>query len=209
VDDHPLVREWLTNLIDEQPDMKVCGAAGNNRAALGLVEKFSPQIVIVDISMEGGSGLELIKTVKALHPKVHFIILSMHDEKLYAERAMRAGADGYIMKNEATHKVLAAIRTVLLGGVSFSSAVNARLAKIIAKGTSQPPDAIATLSDRELEIFQLLGRGCNTRQASDRLGLGFKTIHGYCARIREKLNLANLDELTFHAIRWHEGQLPR
>jgi DNA-binding NarL/FixJ family response regulator len=209
VDDHPLVREWLTNLISEEPDFEVCGQTGTAREALGLIEILWPRIVLVDISLDGGSGLELIKDVKAIHPKVDMIVLSMHDEMLYAERAMRAGAAGYIMKREATEKVLDAIRAVIQGGLYFSNAVNAMLAQKLVQGTGDQPAAISSLSDRELEVFQLLGRGYNTRQISDQMKVGFKTVHVYCARIREKLNLANINELVFHAIRWHESQQPR
>jgi len=209
VDDHPLVREWLTNLINEEPDIEVCGQAGNTREALGLIGTLLPRIVVVDISLDGGSGLELIKDVKAAHPKVDMIVLSMHDEMLYAERAMRAGAAGYVMKREATDKVLEAIRAVLQGSHYFSNAVNAMLAQKLVQGTGDQPTAIAALSDRELEVFQLLGRGYSTRQISEQMNVGFKTVHAYCARIREKLNLANIHELVFHAVRWHESQQPR
>jgi DNA-binding NarL/FixJ family response regulator len=164
---------------------------------------------VVDISLDGGSGLELIKDVKAAHPKVDMIVLSMHDEMLYAERAMRAGAAGYVMKREATDKVLEAIRAVLQGSHYFSNAVNAMLAQKLVQGTGDQPTAIAALSDRELEVFQLLGRGYSTRQISEQMNVGFKTVHAYCARIREKLNLANIHELVFHAVRWHESQQPR
>jgi DNA-binding NarL/FixJ family response regulator len=208
VDDHPLVREWLTNLINEEPDFEVCGQAGNTREALGLIGTLLPRIVIVDISLDGASGLELIKDVKAAHPKVDMIVLSMHDEMLYAERAMRAGAVGYVMKRDATDKVLAAIRAVLQGGLYFSNTVNAMLAQKLVQGTGDQPATIAALSDRELEVFQLLGRGCSTRQISEQMNVGFKTVHAYCARIREKLNLANIHELVFHAVRWHESQQP-
>jgi DNA-binding NarL/FixJ family response regulator len=209
VDDHPLVREWLANLINEEPDFEVCGSAGNAREALGLIGTLLPRIVIVDISLDNGSGLELIKDVKAVHPKVDMIVLSMHDEMLYAERAMRAGAAGYVMKRDATNKVLAAIRAVLHGGLYFSNTVNAMLAQKLVRGAGDQPAAIAALSDRELEVFQLLGRGYSTRQVSEQMNVGFKTVHVYCARIREKLNLANINELVFHAIRWHESQQPR
>ena len=208
VDDHPLVREWFTNLINEEPDLKVCGVAGSKREALGLIGKCSPQLLVVDISMEGGSGLELIKDIKPLHPEVLVIVLSMHDEQLYAERAMRAGAAGYLMKSEATHKVIAAIRTVLAGGVSFGNTVHARLAQKMARGNAQAPDATALLSDRELEIYLLLGRGFNTRQVSEELSIGFKTVHVYCARIRDKLHLNSINQLVLHAVRRHERQQP-
>jgi len=209
VDDHPLVREWLANLINEEPDFEVCGQTGAAREALGLIETLSPRIVVVDISLDGSSGLELIKDVKATHPKVDMIVLSMHDEMLYAERAMRAGAAGYIMKREATKKVLDAIRTVIQGGLYFSNAVNAMLAQKLVQGAGDQSASIGSLSDRELEVFQLLGRGYNTRQISEQMSVGFKTVHAYCARIKEKLNLANINELVFHAIRWHESQQPR
>jgi DNA-binding NarL/FixJ family response regulator len=209
VDDHPLVREWLTNLINQEPDFEVCGQTGTAREALGLIETLSPRIVVVDISLDGGSGLELIKDVKAIHPKVDLIVLSMHDEMLYAERAMRAGAAGYIMKREATEKVLDAIRAVIQGELYFSNTVNAMLAQKLVQGAGNQAASISSLSDRELEVFQLLGRGYNTRQISEQMNVGFKTVHAYCARIKEKLNLANINELVFHAIRWHESQQPR
>ena len=209
VDDHPLVREWLTNLINEEPDFEVCGTAGNTREALGLIGTLLPRLVVVDISLEGASGLELIKDVKAVHPKVDMIVLSMHDEMLYAERAMRAGAAGYVMKRDATDKVMAALRTVLQGGLYFSNAVNAMLAHKHVQGIGDPQSAIAGLSDRELEVFQLLGRGYTPRQISDQLNVGFKTVHVYCSRIKDKLNLASLNELVFQAVRWNESQLPR
>ncbi len=209
VDDHPLVREWLANLINEETDFEVCGQAANAREALDLIGKLSPRMAVVDISLEGGSGLELIKDIKAQHPKVNTIVLSMHDETLYAERAMRAGASGYVMKREATGKVLDALRAVLAGGLFFSNAVNAQLAQKLVQGSGDQPAVVASLSDRELEVFQLLGRGCNTRQISEQMNVSFKTVQAYCARIKEKLNLANINELIFHAVRWHESQSPR
>jgi DNA-binding NarL/FixJ family response regulator len=209
VDDHPLVREWLSNLINEEADLEVCGQAGSAREALGLIGSLSPQIAVVDISLEGGSGLELIKDLQAQHPQVKTLVLSMHDETLYAERAMRAGAVGYIMKREATSKVLDAIRTVAGGGLFYSNAVNSLLAQKIVQGTATKPTAVEILSDRELEVFQLLGRGLSPRQVSEQMKVSFKTVHGYCARIKDKLNLANINELIFQAVRWHESQQPR
>jgi DNA-binding NarL/FixJ family response regulator len=209
VDDHPLVREWLTNLINEEADFEVCGQAGDARAALESIGTLSPRIAVVDISLDGGSGLELIKDIKAQYPKTDAIVLSMHDESLYAERAMRAGAAGYIMKREATGKVLDALRAVLAGGLFFSNAVNAMLAQKLVQGAAAKATAVEILSDRELEVFQLLGRGYNTRQISEQMKVSFKTIQAYCARIKEKLNLANINELIFHAVRWHESQQPR
>jgi DNA-binding NarL/FixJ family response regulator len=207
VDDHPLVREWLANLINEQSDLQVCGEAGNAPEALKLIGSVKPRIAIVDITLAGGSGIELIKNIKASYPDVATIVLSMHDESLYAERALRAGARGYIMKREATKKVLQAVQAVLNGKLFVSEKVSAMIAEKFAEGrTARTESPVEQLSDRELEVFQLLGRGYNTRQIADHLNVGFKTVQAYCARIKEKLNLANINELLVQAVRWHESQ---
>lgn len=210
VDDHPLVREWLANLIKQEPPLTVCGQTGSAGEARQLVATTQPAIVIVDLSLEGGSGLELIKDLKAAHPGVAILVLSMHDEALYAERVMRAGASGYIMKREATGKVLDAIKSVLAGNTYFSHEVNAMMARKLVRGaTPLAQSPVAELSDRELEVFEMLGRGCNTRQISGQLNLSFKTVQVYCARIKEKLNLANVNELIAQAVRWHETRQPK
>jgi DNA-binding NarL/FixJ family response regulator len=203
VDDHPLVREWLTNLIRQQPDLEVGNETGSAPVALQLIEASKPDIAIVDISLASGSGIELIKSIKASHPRVAVLVLSMHDELLYAERALRAGAGGYIMKSEATQKVIEAIRGVLSGEIYVSPKVASLMAQKFIGGKSG--NTIEHLSDRELEVFQLLGRGYSTRQISEHLHIGFKTVQGYTARIKEKLNLANINELMREAIRWHES----
>ena len=207
VDDHPLVREWLTNLLNQQPDFRVCGETGHAPQALQLIASASPDIVIVDLMLASGSGLELIKNLKLSHPRVAVLVLSMHDELLYAERALRAGAGGYIMKSEATQKVIQAIRTVLEGKIYVSPGVAALFTQKLVRGrTDDPTLAVEQLSDRELEVFQLLGRGYSTRQISEHLHVGFKTVQSYYARIKEKLNLANISELMREAIRWQESQ---
>ena len=207
VDDHPLVREWLTNLLNQQPDFRVCGGTGDAPEALRLIAAAKPDIAIVDITLASGSGLELIKSIKAGHPGVTVLVLSMHDEMLYAERALRAGAGGYIMKSEATQKVIQAIRAVLNGEVYLGPKVTSLLAKKMAAGrTESAALPLEHLSDRELEVFQLLGRGYGTRQISEHLHVGFKTVQSYSARIKEKLNLANINELMREAIRWQESQ---
>jgi DNA-binding NarL/FixJ family response regulator len=206
VDDHPLVREWLANLINEQPDLQVCGEASDAPRAFQLIASTSPEIAIVDISLEGGSGIELIKSVKANHPGVGMIVLSMHDEVLYAERALRAGARGYIMKREATKKILQAIRAVLAGKVYISEKISEIMTEKFVDGPAPGEFPVHQLSDRELEIFQLLGRGMNTRQIADHLHVGFKTVQTYCARIKEKLKLDNATQLLHEAIRWLESQ---
>jgi DNA-binding NarL/FixJ family response regulator len=203
VDDHPLVREWLTNLIRQQSDFEICGETGSAPEALRLIELKKPDIAIVDISLASGSGIELIKNIKASHPGVAALVLSMHDELLYAERALRAGAGGYIMKSEATQKVSEAIRAVLVGDIYVSAKVASVMARKFLGGKSA--NTIEQLSDRELEVFQLLGKGHSTRQIAEHLHIGFKTVQGYTARIKEKLNLANINELMREAIRWHES----
>jgi DNA-binding NarL/FixJ family response regulator len=207
VDDHPLVREGLVNLINQQADLQICGEAGNEPQALELIRTAQPHVAIVDISLESGSGIELIKSIKTLFPAVTVLVLSMHDESLYAERALRAGARGYVMKREAAKKVIEAIRCVLAGQLYVSDKIAALIAEKFIKGQ---PAAIASpteqLSDRELEVFQLLGLGHSTRQIADHLHIGFKTVQAYNARIKEKLKLANANELLREAIRWHESQ---
>lgn len=207
VDDHPLVREWLTNLLNQQPDFQVCGETGNAPEALQHITGARPDIAVVDLMLASGSGIELIKSLRASQPNVAVLVLSMHDEKLYAERALRAGAGGYIMKSEATQKVIQAIRTVLAGKIHVSPALASLLTQKLIGGK---PDAktlpVEQLSDRELEVFQLLGRGYSTRQISDHLHVGFKTVQSYSARIKEKLNLTNINELMREAIRWQEQQ---
>ncbi len=207
VDDHPLVREGLVNLISQQADLQICGEAGNEPQALELIRTVQPDVAIVDISLESGSGIELIKSIKALFPAVTVLVLSMHDESLYAERALRAGARGYVMKREAAKKVIEAIRCVLAGQLYVSDKIAALMAEKFIEGrTAATASPIEQLSDRELEVFQLLGLGHTTRQIADHLHIGFKTVQAYCARIKEKLKLANATELLREAIRWHESQ---
>ncbi len=205
VDDHPLVREGVANLISQQPDFEVCGEAASEPQALQLIGSLQPDVAVVDISLENGSGLELIKSIKAMHPGVAMLALSMHDESLYAERALRAGARGYLMKREAAKKVIQGIRAVLAGQLFVSEKIAAQMAeKFVAGGTPTSATPAEQLSDRELEVFQLLGRGLSTRQIADHLHVGFKTVQAYCARIKEKLKLANATELLRAAMHWNE-----
>ena len=207
VDDHPLVREWLTNLIHQQPDLAVCGEAATAPEAMQMIAKLNPDIAIVDISLQSGSGLDLIKNIKALGLPVAVIVLSMHDENLYAERALRAGARGYLMKRETAKNVIAAIRSVLGGKIYFSERLRALFAeKFLEGGAAAVSPSINQLSDRELEVFQLLGQGCETRQIAESLHVSIKTVQAFCARIKEKLKLGSATELLREAIRWHENQ---
>jgi DNA-binding NarL/FixJ family response regulator len=206
VDDHPLVREWLANLINQQAGFEVIGDADSAPKALQVIAAVQPEVAIVDISMEGGSGLELIKDIRAAHPNVAVLVLSMHDESIYAERAFRAGARAYIMKREATKRVLEAIRCVLEGKLYMSDKMALKMAEKFVDGRpTSEGSPVEKLSDRELEVFQLLGRGYNTRQIADELHVSFKTIQSFSARIKEKLNFANANELLREAVRWHES----
>ena len=200
VDDHPLVREWLTNFLKQNSDFEVCGETGSAPEALQLIKSARPHIVIADVTLASGSGIELIKNIKAVHANVAVLVLSMHDELLYAERALRAGAGGYIMKSEATQKIIQAVHAVLAGAMYVSPKVAVSMTQKLVAG--RPENAVEQLSDRELEVFQLLGRGYGTRQISEHLHIGFKTVQGYTARIKEKLNLANINELMREAVRW-------
>jgi DNA-binding NarL/FixJ family response regulator len=205
VDDHPLVREWLTNLINQQPDMVVCGEAESASHALVVIASAQPDLVVVDLSLKDGSGIDLIKDLKELHPGLLVLVLSMHDESLYAERALRAGARGYVMKREVTKNIITAIRQVLAGQLHVSERMAARIANKYAGAppvTAESP--VTLLSDRELEVFQLLGQGCETKQIAETLHLSMKTVQAYCARIKDKLKLTNATELLREAIRWED-----
>ncbi len=205
VDDHPLVREWLSNLINQQPDLTVCGEAETGPQALQGITRLKPAVAIVDISLKDSSGLELIKNIKGTCPGVAILVLSMHDESHYAERALRAGARGYIMKRETTRKVVAAIRQVLDGKLCVSDAVAATMAAQFVAGKSlATASPVEQLSDRELEVFELLGQGRGTRQIAEALRLSVKTVQAYCARMKDKLKLNSATELLREAVRWYE-----
>jgi DNA-binding NarL/FixJ family response regulator len=207
VDDHPLVREWLTNLIHQQPDLEVCGEAETAPGALDAIARLKPDVAIVDISLKDGSGIELIKNIQAIRSAVLVIVLSMHDERLYAERALRAGARGYIMKRETTKKIISAIRHVLEDKLYVSERLAALFAEKFLDGNAlKGGSPVEQLSDRELEVFQLLGQGYETRQVAESLHVSMKTVQVYCARIKEKLKLTTATELLREAIRWHESQ---
>jgi DNA-binding NarL/FixJ family response regulator len=207
VDDHPLVREWLTNLINQQPDLIVCGESESAPEALAAIGRNRPDAAIVDISLKDSSGLDLIKSLKEIHPDVSVLALSMHDEFLYAERALRAGAKGYIMKRETTRKVVEAVRRVLDGKLYISNNVAEALAeKSVSGKTAKDQNPIEHLSDRELEVFEMLGQGLGTRQIADNLKVSIKTVQVYCARMKEKLNVGSATELLREAIRWNESK---
>ncbi|MFN7563422.1 MAG: response regulator [Prosthecobacter sp.] len=204
VEDHPMFREHLIQLITRELGVVVCGEADNNRDAMAMLEKEKPDIAIVDLTLRGGSsGLELLKDIKALGLEVQVLVLSMHDEDLYAERALRAGARGYITKNEASSEVVKAIQCVLAGEIYASHRVTARLLQRMSqKKTSSTLAGVETLADRELEVFQMLGRGKSTKDIATALNLGESTVETYRARIKDKLQLRSAAELYLRAGQW-------
>ena len=207
VDDHPLVREWLTNLIHQQSDLTVCGESESAPEALQAIAARRPEVAVVDLSLKDSSGIELIKDLKLRCPDVAVLVLSMHEESHYAERALRAGAKGYLMKRETTRTVIEAIRRILEGKLYISARVAEAVTARLVEGKS-PMDAspVTQLSDRELEVFDLLGQGLGTREIAERLRVSLKTIQAYCARMKEKLQLTSATQLLREAIRWNENR---
>lgn len=203
VEDHPMFREHLGQLINRELGMAVCGEADNIKDAMRLIQKNQPDIAIVDITLRGSSGLELLKDIKAQGLNINVLVLSMHDEELYAERALRAGAKGYITKNEASTEVVKAIRCVIQGEVYASKQMTARLLeRMTHRRSGSDITGMETLADRELEVFQMLGRGKSTREIAQTLSLGESTVETYRARIKEKLQLRSAAELYLRAGQW-------
>jgi len=202
VDDHPIVRQGLALFIDREPDLMVCGEADGATSALHAIQEAAPDFVVLDISLDGPDGLELLKTLRVRYPNLPVLVLSMHDEAVYAERALRAGANGYIMKQEATDRVLTAIRHILGGDVYLSDRLTKRMLQQFVNGSVSPRDPLAKLSDRELEVYRLIGAGHSTRQIADELHVSTKTVESYQAHIKEKLALRNARELVQHAVEW-------
>ncbi len=202
VDDHPIVRQGLAQLINAAADLVICGEASTAREALDLLETCSPDVVIVDISLEDRNGVELIKDIVARRPGLPSLALSMYDEAMYAMRVLRAGGRGYIMKQEVPKKVLTAIRQVLAGHVYLSETMSTRLVdQLVATGTASPPLA-GELSDRELEVLTLIGRGQSTRDIAEKLFLSVKTVEAHRERIKDKLKLKNGAELLRYAMQF-------
>lgn len=200
VDDHPIVRQGLALFIDREPDLMVCGEADDATSALQAIGEATPDFVVLDISLDGPDGLELLKTLRVRYPSLPVLVLSMHDESLYAERALRAGANGYIMKQEATDRVLTAIRQILGGDVYLSDRLTKRMLHQFVNGSISQRDPLSKLSDRELEVYRLIGVGHGTRQIADELHVSTKTVESYQAHIKEKLSLRNARELVQHAV---------
>jgi len=207
VDDHAVVRFGIAQLINRQTDMIVCGEEEDASRALSLIATLKPQLVIADISLKDSSGLELMRNIKAQYPGLPVLVVSAHDESVYAEVAFRAGALGYLMKEEALDKVLAAIRRVLSGAVYVSDALAAKMLQQQIRGQTDVNESpVKGLSDRELEVFQLIGRWKTTREIAEELHLSIKTIEYYREQIKRKLNLKNAAELTQRATSWVERE---
>ncbi|HEY3638346.1 MAG TPA: response regulator transcription factor [Rhizomicrobium sp.] len=210
VDDHPLLREGLAGLINRSPEIKICGEAEGAVEALEGICRTKADAAIVDLSLKEGSGIELIKAIRSRSPGTAVLVLSMHDERRYAERCIRAGARGYVMKAELATKVVDALRDILSGKLHISEEMRAAFVERFVDGT--PPLSLSppeVLSDRELEVFELLGQGFETRRVAEMLGLNIKTIQAFCARIKEKLQLANASELLREAVLWSDQSLSK
>jgi DNA-binding NarL/FixJ family response regulator len=201
VDDHPLVRRGLAELIAEEKDLEVCGEASDADEAMRMVEQWRPHVVVLDLTLKNSSGIKLIERIKARDEGIRMLVSSMHDESLFAERVLRAGGMGYINKQEPMEKVILAIRQVLQGAVYLSPRMSNRLLQAVLGGSSDR-NPIETLSNRELEVFQLIGQGLTTKQIAERLDLSPKTIETHREKIKSKLNLANSIELSRHAVQW-------
>jgi len=208
VDDHPVVRDGFAEVINRESDLTVCAAAEDRAGALEAIETRRPGLVVIDLTLKNSSGMELIKDIHSRWPKLLVLVVSMHNENLYAERVLRAGARGYITKQQATRDILQAIRRVLSGGVYLNETTGAAvLARLASKPQSNEDTVLDQLTDRELQVFELTGQGFNTREISNQLRIDMKTVETYRLRIREKLNLESSSELLKLAIRWREDRL--
>ena len=207
VDDHPMTRSGVAYLLNKQPDIMACGEVGNPAEAFGEIPKSRPDLVLTDLTMPGRSGVEFIKDLLALHPALSILVVSMHDEIIFAERALRAGAKGYIMKEAGGEELLRAIRHVLSGQIYVSAGMSARILSNLSgqkpRGAHSP---IEKLSDREFEVFQLIGQGKSTRDIAEQLHLSPKTVDVHRGHIKEKLELKDATSLVRHAVRWVETQ---
>jgi DNA-binding NarL/FixJ family response regulator len=207
VDDHPMTREGLAQLIGNQPDIEVCGEAGNAFEALEKIASLKPDLVLSDITLPGKNGLELIKDIHAMHPGVLVLVISMHDEALYVERVLRAGGRGYVMKQEGGKKIAEAIRQVLDGHIHVSEKMSVKILEVFSgRRADVSASPVEKLTDREFEVFQLIGEGLETKQMADKLHLSPKTIEVHRANIKAKLKLSGMSELIRYAVRWVESQ---
>ena len=206
MDDHPLFRHGVSDLINTEADMEVCGESDSAPTALERIRQLQPDMVTVDISLRGTNGIELLKSIRAEYPKLPMLVLSMHDESLYALRSLRAGARGYVMKQEALDRVMAAIRAVLHGELYVSPAMSGRMIEEFVQGASTGNSIADKLTDRELEVLQLIGQGHGVQQIARELNLSAKTVETHRAHIKEKLNFGSARELARFAVQWVDRQ---
>ena len=205
VDDHPLVREWVAGLVAKEPDLAICGHAADAPATLAAFARDRPDLVLIDLSLNGSSGMDLIRDLHAQFPSVQFMVLSMHEESSIAERAFRAGARGYVLKRESTMHVIDGMRSVLAGRFYVSPTLMSALAGRMLGGVNRPAGSpVETLSARELEVFQLRGEGRMTKEIAQQLRVSVKTVESYEARIKEKLGVQTAAELMREAVRWYD-----
>jgi DNA-binding NarL/FixJ family response regulator len=204
VDDHPIVRLGVRQMLSSESDLEICAEADSAQAALAAVRDARPQLAIVDLSLGNGTGLQLIRDLRISSPEVRVLVLSMHDETLYAERVLRAGARGYIMKREAITGLVGAIRTVLEGRISVSDSMSQALLERVCHEAALPEDPLNDLSDRELQVFELIARGLSTATIAEQLGVSVKTIETYRSNIRAKLDLEDATDLVRYAATWAE-----
>lgn len=202
VDDHPLFRERLCQLVNDEPDMEVCGEAQGAEQALTLIRSARPDLAVVDIALKSSSGLELIRSFKAFSITLPVLVLSMHEDSVYADRALLAGASGYITKSREAAEILMAMRSVLAGKLYLSPEMTADLLKSLGAASIRGPRVIERLTDRELQVLELIGRGRTTREIAETLSLGAATIDTYRARIKDKMNFRNAADLVHFAVRW-------
>jgi DNA-binding NarL/FixJ family response regulator len=202
VDDHPVVRECLDIRISREPDLVVCASVGEASSALPAIAEHQPDLVIIDITLPDGHGLELVKDIHARHPGLRLLVFSMHDETLYGERMLRAGASGYVMKKDPPERVVEAVREILAGRLAVSDALSQKMLNAFRGQAVPAASGMELLSDRELEVFQLLGQGMGTREISEHLRRGIKTIETYRNRIKDKLDIGSASELVARAAAW-------
>lgn len=208
IDDHPIVRQGLQQCLDQEDDLKVCGQLESGENALSTIEKTSPDLLIVDISLPDGNGISLLKKIRAQFPKIPSLVLSMHDESLYAERALRAGAKGYVMKQQPADTLLLAIRKVLDGEIYLSEKMsNILVNRLVGADRRSEKLGVEGLSDRELEVFQLIGKGIKTRDIATKLNVSVKTVETHRARIKEKIGLGSSTELVHYAVNWAQSSV--
>lgn len=206
VDDHPIFRAGLTSLVNLETELAVCGEANDAAQAMHALEKLHPDLVLLDMSLPGKGGLELLKDIRAIAPQTPVLIISMHDETLYAERVIKAGGRGYIMKQEGPEKIVQAIRKVLGGGISVSERIAAQILDAMSGSKGGTSTSVSTLTDREFEVYRLLGQGKEPHEIARTLHLSIKTVDTHRAHIRQKLGLRNATELIHHATRWTAEQ---